>query len=188
MPLTVYFVRHANAVREQGEDKPDPPLSDLGKKQAERLARRLADFHFDHIYSSSMLRAELTARLIHVYHKETPLSILDDIREVSHYHFIPELLPDNPDVRANIKRERDGVDRFVNYIHHNHRSGEHILVVCHGNIMRTIIPVLSGKDPAQNVLMEFSNTSLSILDVWANGESVLILSNCIKHLLAKQVT
>jgi broad specificity phosphatase PhoE len=187
-PITVYFVRHGQAVKGEGDDKRGPPLSDLGRRQAERLARRMSGVELNHIYASSMKRAHDTARLVHVYHQELPLTVLDDLREVSHYHFLSDLIPDDQAIKEYVRKERDAVVRFVNHVRHHHRQGDKILVACHGNIIRTLMPLMGGKEPAQSVLLEINNTAVCILDTWGNGEAVLLLSNCTKHLLPKQVT
>lgn len=64
--LELWLVRHGESVwnregRVQGRS--DPPLSALGRRQAERLAPRLAAAHFSAAYSSGILRASETARL-----------------------------------------------------------------------------------------------------------------------------
>lgn len=41
----------------------DPPLSEYGVQQAERLARRLREVGFDEVYASDLARARYTARL-----------------------------------------------------------------------------------------------------------------------------
>ena len=41
----------------------DPPLSEFGIQQAERLAQRLANVSFDEVYASDLTRARYTARL-----------------------------------------------------------------------------------------------------------------------------
>lgn len=186
-PLTICFVRHAQAENVPG-GVDDPPITDIGRKQAERVARRLADMSFDHIYVSSMKRARQTADIIAVYHDGVPFTVLDDLREVSHYLFLEDMIPHDIDVKNGVIKERDAVHRFVNQVRHTHRAGSSLLVVCHGNIIRALMPIFGGRDPSQNLLMEINNTSVSILDTWGNGEAVLILSNCVKHLLSRQVT
>jgi broad specificity phosphatase PhoE len=187
-PITLFWVRHAQAGGDATSDYDGPPLTDLGRKQAERVARRLSDYHFDHVYSSTMLRAKATAEMIHVYHKETPVTFIEDLREVTHYHFLADLMPKDKAVIEQVRKEKDGIVKFVNHVRHHHNPGDKLLVVCHGNMIRTIMPMFGGRDPGECILMEINNTGLSVLDTWTNGEAVLLLANCVKHLMPKQIS
>ncbi|MBI4307298.1 MAG: histidine phosphatase family protein [Chloroflexi bacterium] len=71
MPTTVYFVRHGESAwnatgRYQG--RLDAPLSDLGLRQADLLARRFAPVRLDAIYTSPLQRARVTAERIAACH------------------------------------------------------------------------------------------------------------------------
>jgi probable phosphoglycerate mutase len=56
----IWLVRHAD-VYDQGELVPDPPLSPLGYRQAERLAQRLQSVEIRAVYASPLRRAQQTA-------------------------------------------------------------------------------------------------------------------------------
>jgi probable phosphoglycerate mutase len=56
----IWLVRHAD-VYDGIEYVPDPPLSPLGRKQADRLAQRLKAIEIDAVYSSPLRRALQTA-------------------------------------------------------------------------------------------------------------------------------
>ncbi len=56
----IWLVRHAD-VYDGIEYVPDPPLSPLGRRQAERLAQRLKSLEIDAVYSSPLRRALQTA-------------------------------------------------------------------------------------------------------------------------------
>ncbi len=63
-PVTVFVVRHA----ERASAESDPPLSDVGKARAERLAEMLKDAGLTHAFSTEFVRtretvAPLAARL-----------------------------------------------------------------------------------------------------------------------------
>lgn len=76
--MELLIIRHGqsenNALTDLTERKPDPSLTDLGKEQADLLAKALAgtngnqpyaeDSHFDRIYCSPMVRALETARAV----------------------------------------------------------------------------------------------------------------------------
>ncbi len=64
--LELWLVRHGETPwnsegRALGQS--DPPLSELGVRQAELLARRLGKVAFDAVYTSDLARARYTARL-----------------------------------------------------------------------------------------------------------------------------
>lgn len=64
--LELWLVRHGETPwnsegRALGQS--DPPLSELGVRQAELLARRLQRVAFDEVYASDLTRARYTARL-----------------------------------------------------------------------------------------------------------------------------
>ena len=188
VPLMVYFVRHGHAGGPDVNDILGPPLTRLGEHQVARLAERLAREKFTHIYTSDLARAYDTARAILKFHEDTPYTVTTDIREVTHYNFVKDAHPPRSAGRKTVKREGDAVTHFAGYLRHVHSPGEKVLVVCHGNLIRTIMPLLGGKDPKESVLIDINNASLSILDVWPSGEAVLKLANCTKHLLPRQVT
>lgn len=56
------FIRHGQPewIRD-GLNVTNPPLTDLGHRQAEAMAAALADQHFDQVYTSPLLRARQTA-------------------------------------------------------------------------------------------------------------------------------
>lgn len=188
-PLRIIFVRHGEADKGLAEDiMRGPALTELGTRQAERVARRLSDQNLNHMYSSTLERAESTANLIHVYHRHVPLTLTGDIREVSHYHFLSDMMPDDPETASQLAAEKDSLTKFINHIRHSHHQGETICVVCHGNCIRTLLSMFGGKDPGRGLLIEVNNCSVTILDTWATGDAVLILGNCVRHLLARQIT
>lgn len=76
MRIRIYFVRHAEA-----ESNVNPlfegvnGLTDLGTKQAELLAERFKDIPVEVIYSSKILRAEITAQAIEKVTDTKPTSL-----------------------------------------------------------------------------------------------------------------
>ncbi len=61
-PMEIVLIRHGQPewVRD-GLNVTNPPLTDLGRRQAERLARALAGEHFDEVLVSPLVRARETA-------------------------------------------------------------------------------------------------------------------------------
>ena len=67
----LYLIRHARSTwnaesRMQGQA--DPPLDELGQRQAQALATHLRSQTFDAIYSSPLARARLTAEIVAAPH------------------------------------------------------------------------------------------------------------------------
>ncbi len=80
----LYLVRHAQSEGNRGEytgPDDDPPLSEVGREHARRLAERFARQRVDAIYSSPLRRAQETARAI-AGAANLKVRTLDDLREV----------------------------------------------------------------------------------------------------------
>jgi len=188
LPLTVVFVRHAQANLQNVSEELGPLLSPLGQRQATRVAKRLSKEKFDHIYTSDMARAYFTTQPILKFHKNTPFTVTPNIREVMHYHFTPGSIPRTSDVRKHVMIEQQRVKKFAMRLRHAHKPGEKILVICHGNFIRTLVPMLAGRSAEKSILIDINNTAVTILEAWPSGEAILRLANCVKHLSPKQVT
>ncbi len=188
VPLTLVFVRHAQSGQDNGAMELGPALTSLGERQADRLARRLSEETFDHIYSSDLVRAWQTTQYILSHRSHSPWTVSSDLREVSHHHFAPGHIPLTLSMRKTIREERLALERFISLIRCTHVPGEKILVVCHGNVIRSIVPVFANRRPEKSIMMDVNNTAIVILEVWSSGEAVLRLANCVRHLMPKQVT
>lgn len=188
VPLIVVFVRHGQACADDGNMELGPPLTALGERQAERVARRLSRETFTHIYSSDLTRAWQTTQAILKCASHSVWTVTSDIREVSHQHFAPGRGPLTMAMRKTQREERLAMERFVAQVRRTHLPGEKILVVCHGNLIRSIVPLFAGRRPEKSVMMEISNTAVTILDVWPSGEAVLKLANCVSHLIPRHVS
>jgi broad specificity phosphatase PhoE len=79
----VFLIRHADA--SEGEQYPDRGrhLTEIGRRQAEALARRLASWQLEAIFCSDMYRAYETAAAIRNYHPDIPFVVDAVFREVS---------------------------------------------------------------------------------------------------------
>ena len=80
----MYLVRHAQSEGNRGEytgPDEDPPLSEVGRDQARRLAQRFARQRVDAVYSSPLRRTQETARAI-AGAANLKVRTLDDLREV----------------------------------------------------------------------------------------------------------
>ena len=85
--MRLIIVRHGESEwnrigRYQGQC--DAPLSDLGLRQAEALARRLSDEPLDIIFASPLQRAAKTAEAIARYHPNIPFEHTAALMEIHH--------------------------------------------------------------------------------------------------------
>ena len=79
----VFLIRHADA--SEGDKDPDHgrPLTEIGVRQAEALAERVAGWQLEAIYCSDMIRARETAGFLHRHHPSIQLIEDPIFREVS---------------------------------------------------------------------------------------------------------
>jgi len=82
MPTTFYIVRHGQSEGNVNGDimGTDPPLTEKGIKQAKTLAKVLASVAIDQIFTSNLLRAKQTAKII-ADQKKSPVFEFAQIRE-----------------------------------------------------------------------------------------------------------
>lgn len=181
--MDLILVRHALPVREEREDHEgpaDPPLSDLGLRQAEAVAQYLRGEKIDHVVSSSMLRAYQTAmplaRLLSV-----EIELRDDLREVDQHRsrYVPaeEMTMDDPMVQefmadplaifdGDYEGFRDRVVGGFDDIISAHR-GKRVAVFCHGMVTGVYLQVLW--DLADPLKMQTDYTGITRIQASANG-------------------
>jgi probable phosphoglycerate mutase len=155
--MELLLIRHALPVRvdEGAVDGPaDPPLADLGIRQAEALARWLAGEQVDAVWSSPMRRARETAAPL-AERLRLPVTVDDGLAEydkdAASYIPIEELKAAN-DPRWNQLPERPeefaaevvaAVERIVDA-----HPGQRVAVVCHGGVVNAYAGhVLGIEDP-----------------------------------------
>lgn len=69
--IKLYLVRHGETkgnVEQWYQGSTDIPLNDKGRLQAQCLSEYLKDVHFDGFYSSDLMRAEETAKIVAAPH------------------------------------------------------------------------------------------------------------------------
>ena len=188
VPLTVVLVRHGQPDLTKRDGEMGPPLTLLGRRQASSVAERLAAQTFDHIYSSDLVRARETAEYIRRFHQPTPFTVTPHAREVTTHHFLSGAVPEAAGVRSAVRRERKVLRQFVSQLHADHPYGERLLIICHANFIRTVIPMLGGKSARRSVLLDVCHASVTSVDVWPSGVAVLRSANSVSHLLPSQVS
>jgi probable phosphoglycerate mutase len=186
--VRLFLIRHGettfNATRVV--QPADTPLSERGRRQAERLAARLAATGIDRIVSSDLPRARDTAEAI-ARHTGAPLSFDPDLQERNYGAvrgtpyaalrediFGPDYVPPEGETWAQFHAR---VDRAWARV----ATGAGALaVVTHGLVCWSILTrhVTPTDDPCTS--MRFANTSLSILDGPDPWRATLV--DCTAHL------
>jgi broad specificity phosphatase PhoE len=156
-------VRHGRTAwnadrRFQGQT--DIPLDDMGLAQAQALAAHLRDEHFDHAFSSDLIRARATAEAV-CGDRIGPVAVMAELREM-HFGLWEGLTWDEirtrwPEVDSAgeigpMHYTAEGgeswdalcarIETALRSITSSMRSHERALVVCHAGVLHGIVRVL----------------------------------------------
>jgi broad specificity phosphatase PhoE len=196
--MILYLIRHgeslANAAgRIQGQT--DPPLSELGHRQATALAAAMAHLSLDAVYASPLARALDTARPIAAAHAREP-RVDDALKELNagvfqgltweevrdrHPAASAAWVAQDPDFRipgGESRRElmvrgRAALDAI------RERGGRQVAVVAHGGLLSAALKSLLDI-PAERNPFTFYNAALNKI-AW-DGTVKLLVVNQIEHL------
>ena len=184
--LKIVLVRHGEA---GGEDGPlGPPLTPLGRRQAQRVARRLSTETFAHIYISDMARAHLTAAPIVKEHPGTQQTVTKVLREIEKHMILAGATPGGRASRQETRRRRTELGSFARRLVNRHKRDDQVLVVAHGNLIRFLVPTLAGVNPKRAVFFETNNASVNEVLIQDGRFYRLHRTNDTHHLLQNQVT
>ncbi len=165
----VWLVRHADCYQDMAEDA-DPPLSALGRKQADLLAERLRHLEYAAVYSSPYRRALETAR-----------AVTEDVRVDD--RLVEMELELGEDGGLEFKERPAGVvERMgaaINDIALAH-TGQRVIVVAHGAAMVTFLTHVLRLEPGRLRLLPFY-TSVNVVRVLGDRQMVSTLGD-ISHL------
>lgn len=189
--MELILVRHARPERIEGSDAPaDPPLTELGLRQARAVAAWMAAEPFDALYCSPMRRARQTA---------APLAALLGLEPVVEpgvteydalspsYVPLEELKADKEAWRAwlaeNAALDREAfryqVVEALERICTTHR-GERVVVICHGGVVNIWASHVLGL--GDRLFFEPSYTSISRFLAASSGERSIVSLNETAHL------
>lgn len=150
---TIYLVRHAQSRPAATLREPDWPLSAVGRRQAERLARLLEPLSIDHVVSSPYVRCVETIRPFAV-RRGLEIAFEDGLRE---RRITTELRRDFDEILARSwsdfdfalpgcessarakERIRPAVERIVERC-----SGKTVAVCSHGNVISLLLNALDS--------------------------------------------
>lgn len=203
MTTRLYLVRHG-ATPLTAEDRfsgsENVHLSEEGRAQVTRLAKRLKDEVIDAIYCSPLDRTLETAKIIAKPHQQLTLIAKDGFREISHGHWeglsrkeVEEQFPEeymaweaDPFTFAP-ERGESGISvlaRALPVIHEvvvKHKD-KNIMVVSHKATLRIIISSLLGFDVrGYRDRLDQAPACLNILDFKDSVRARLMLFNDISH-------
>ena len=178
----------------------DVRLSDHGEMQARALARRLADAPIDAAYSSDLVRAAETARII-LEGRDVALAQTELLRE--RYYgvfegltveqrrdkypgmFKASLVKDLDFAPTGGESARETLKRMTSIIGElkDRHLQETVLVVGHGGSLRSAVMALLELPPESTWKFVMANCSLTIIDTY-HDNAVLRLYNDTSHLAA----
>lgn len=197
--MQLIFVRHAQPVRAHNPDGPaDPHLSDFGVWQAARLAEWLAHEPIDYVVTSPKRRAiDTVADLL----DGRPHEIHDDFDELDRranwYYPTEELATAGGEYWEAIKRQeweaigwdppevfnarvKSALDDLV-----ANRRGDHVLVACHGGVVRRVVSEVFGQD-GMRLPINISYASITRIEVSPKGLLTMLSMNEAGHFGAER--
>lgn len=147
----IWLVRHGDCYEAMAEGA-DPPLSPLGRRQAERLAKRVRRVGADAVYSSPHRRAVETAGIIGEGVRVDPrfVEIELELGEGGDLQF-------KESAASVAERVRAAIDDIVE-AHH----GKHVVVVTHGVALMAYITDVLRLEPGQLRMLPYY-TSVSVV-------------------------
>ncbi len=197
----LFLVRHGDTELNSAErywGNTDVKLSDAGLRQAEGLRDRLATEQINAIYSSDLLRASLTAKIIASGHQLDVITCAE-LREMNFgelegltFDEISRLYPEvtklwlqrSPKLKypggESLDQFNNRVGKFLGRLE-NHAPQQTILIVAHSGVLRTLVCRLLGIGLRYRWQFRLDLASLTILETYPQG-AVLGSLNDVSHL------
>jgi broad specificity phosphatase PhoE len=190
--VRLYLVRHAESVLNASRvvQPPGTPLSERGRRQAERIGARLADAGVSRIVTSDLPRAHTTAETI-ARHTAAPIDVDPDLAERNYgairgtpyaelredifaFGYVPPEGESWPEFHARVDRAWGRLAAAAA------GAAGPLAVVTHGLVCWSIVSRHVDVGDAPCPSMRFGNTSLTILDGPAPWRTRLV--DCTAHL------
>jgi broad specificity phosphatase PhoE len=202
--VTLTFVRHGKQEVPPGSFTPglwtDPPLSEVGKRQAAAVGAALAAEPVDAVLCSHLVRAAETAQQVAAPHGLEPV-VYPELREVETYRDVPDgmrledVLPPvmwhgvqerfNRELRWDVSPFSESSEEFrhrvvtvVEGILALHK-GRQLAIVCHGGVINAYIGHLLGL--RQDMFFRPAHASVSRV-LAGDGRRVIHTLNELHHL------
>jgi broad specificity phosphatase PhoE len=188
--VELYLVRHGAVEPNDAALRADPPLSALGRAQAEALAARLAPLPFDRCFVSPLRRAQETARALltgrnvaaetHACLAEGAYGALDGLtpeearrRHPDHYRLGWTVLAR----LAATGMTAPGGETRAEFLARAHSAfallreplfdpSARALVVSHGGLLAFLIALLLGHEPRDDATYGFDNCAVARIELY----------------------
>ena len=192
--MELILIRHGLPLQVETKDgtPADPPLSEVGHQQAQRMAKWLEGEHIDHLYSSPMQRAVQTAAPLAALKGLEPVlreGVAEYDRQADHYIPVEDLKKSDYDrwlrimsgknVDINFPKFCVEVVATLNEIIYSHR-GKTVAVTCHGGVVNAWTAHVMGMEP--RMFFNPNYTSISRYMGASSGERSIITLNEHTHL------
>jgi serine/threonine-protein phosphatase PGAM5 len=180
---TVYLIRHGAYLPDPKADpQSGPGLSPLGIAQARLTATRLRSMPvaFNSLTSSTLTRAQQTAAVVHEQIADVPATASALISECTPPARIEPR--ESPAALSACKQQLDAA--FAKFFTPASGAHRHDVLVCHGNVIRYLTTRALGVDPQAWVAMSVAHTSVTIIEVHANGSFRVIAVGDVGHVPA----
>jgi broad specificity phosphatase PhoE len=182
----------------------DPPLSDVGRRQAERVGERFAGQRVDAVYASHLARAADTGEAI-ARHHGLDAEIYEDLREIEVFGELPrdrraaDVL--GPELLAGIQQRMARERRWDVYpasetsVAFRNRvinrldaiaaanPGRRVVVACHGGVINAYVAELLGN--RHDMLFRPAHTAVNIVLAGSHGRRAIRTLGDVAHLEAE---
>ncbi|HDP35737.1 MAG TPA: hypothetical protein ENN29_11590 [Candidatus Hydrogenedentes bacterium] len=180
----IYLVRHG----QHDQDNPTGSelgggLTPLGVKQAELTAKMISKKPISSIHSSSLNRADETARIIA---REVPGISVQQTDLL--WECIPAMtsklqieMPNYTTLQVSQDKQRADV-AFRKYFKVAKRTDRHDVIVCHGNLIRYFVTVVLKAEASSWVRMDICNCGITQVLIQSEGDMAVLCHNDWSHL------
>jgi serine/threonine-protein phosphatase PGAM5 len=156
----LHFVRHGQYTR--SADGADEGLTGLGRKQARRLALHFRHLPIDSIVSSDAPRAFETATILA---RDLRLQMLPPRPLLS--EIMPIVVTGYP--TRNRLEDKRRLERVVVQLFKPSRTTRHEVIVCHGNLIRSVMCLVTGAPVADFGRASSHHAGITCFEISARG-------------------
>lgn len=176
--------RHGESSAKENVVRRDTPLTVCGREQADKLGQRLAHFNAADFYTSPLLRARQTAKIVNRY-LNLNLGVDTRLREVGGYRMWHEVIYEQEPEEMTLEdfnKAQLGIASFLAE-QKTANNGNTVLLSTHGNLIKALLAITIGITD-RNALdrLVIANTGLTILEWLKDDDYQLVVFNDSNHL------